>query len=180
MNTNTWVIRLCFMAYGLTFASWASRIPQMKAALELSDADLGKILFALPVGQLLSLQVSGKVATHFGSQRVLPLGLMAYALVLQLIGLSSSALQLGLSLFLFGLCGNLTSTSLHTQAVLSEKRAGRPLLASCHGLELGRLRRRFARSGRYLFGSWTRRSLFPDLSAARAYLFENRALPFDS
>jgi hypothetical protein len=35
---------------GLCFATWASRIPDIKMTLALSDADLGSILFALPVG----------------------------------------------------------------------------------------------------------------------------------
>lgn len=128
-----WVIRLCFVAYGLTFASWASRIPQIKAGLHLSDGELGRLLFALPVGQLISLQFSGRIAVYFGSHRVMPLALCAYALVLPTLGLANRPWQLALGLLLFGLCGNIGSTSLQTQGVLTEKEAGRPLMASYHG-----------------------------------------------
>ena len=41
-----------YFGMGLCFATWASRIPDIRVALDLSDADLGSILFALPVGQL--------------------------------------------------------------------------------------------------------------------------------
>lgn len=132
-NWTRWVIRLCFVAYGITFASWASRIPQIKAALHLSDGELGRLLFAMPVGQLISLQFSGRVAVYFGSQRVMPLALCAYALVLPCLGLARTPWQLGLALLAFGLCGNMGSTSLQTQGVLSEKEAGHPLMASYHG-----------------------------------------------
>ena len=42
-----------FFCQGLCFASWASRIPDIKSTLQLSDAALGSILLALPAGQLL-------------------------------------------------------------------------------------------------------------------------------
>ncbi|MBS2035680.1 MFS transporter [bacterium] len=132
-NWTRWVIRLCFVAYGLTFASWASRIPQIKGALHLTDGELGRLLFAMPVGQLISLQFSGRIAVHFGSHRVMPLALCAYALVLPCLGMARAPWQLALGLLLFGLCGNIGSTSLQTQGVLTEKEAGRPLMASYHG-----------------------------------------------
>jgi hypothetical protein len=46
---------LFYFAMGLCFATWASRIPDIKMTLALSDADLGSILFALPVGQLVMM-----------------------------------------------------------------------------------------------------------------------------
>jgi hypothetical protein len=44
-------VALFYFCMGLCFASWASRIPDIKTSLHLSDATLGSILFALPVGQ---------------------------------------------------------------------------------------------------------------------------------
>ena len=41
-----------YFLQGLVFASWASRIPDIKNALGLNDADLGSVLFAVPVGQM--------------------------------------------------------------------------------------------------------------------------------
>ncbi len=48
-----------FFIAGLTVASWASRIPDIKNKLQLSEAALGTVLFAIPVGQLISLPLSG-------------------------------------------------------------------------------------------------------------------------
>ena len=39
-----------FFLFGFCFASWASRIPDIKSKLQLSDGELGGVLFALPVG----------------------------------------------------------------------------------------------------------------------------------
>ena len=38
---------------GVVFASWASRIPDVKQMLHLSNGQLGTVLFAIPIGQLL-------------------------------------------------------------------------------------------------------------------------------
>jgi len=43
-------VALVYFSMGLCFASWASRIPEIKTMLHLSDAMFGTILFALPVG----------------------------------------------------------------------------------------------------------------------------------
>ena len=36
-----------YFLQGLVFASWACRIPDVKSALGMNDADLGSVLFAL-------------------------------------------------------------------------------------------------------------------------------------
>lgn len=41
-----------YFLQGLVFASWACRIPDIKSALGMNDADLGSVLFAVPVGQM--------------------------------------------------------------------------------------------------------------------------------
>ena len=39
---------LFFFGMGFSFATWASRIPDIKSMLQLSEAALGTLLFALP------------------------------------------------------------------------------------------------------------------------------------
>src|SRR5690606_27934232 len=66
-------VSLFYFCQGLAFASWASRIPDIKTALQLSEAQLGSLLFALPAGQLMTMALSGKLVTTFGSSKVLRL-----------------------------------------------------------------------------------------------------------
>jgi MFS family permease len=133
MSGTHWAIRGLFFVYGVGFSTWASRIPDIKAAMSLSDGELGAILFAMPVGSLTGLQFSGRVAARYGSHRVTVPGVTVYLAVLLALGLADTPWQLGLLLAAFGLCGNLASTSLQTQGVLAEKQAERPLMASFHG-----------------------------------------------
>ncbi|NCU03358.1 MAG: MFS transporter [Chitinophagaceae bacterium] len=127
-------VSVFFFCQGICFASWASRIPDMKTTLQLSEAALGSILLALPAGQLTMMPFSGKLVTRFGSKYVLRLAAIGYALTLILIGSTTSSWQLALALYLFGLTGNLCNISVNTQAVNAEHLFGRSILASFHGV----------------------------------------------
>jgi MFS family permease len=122
-----------FMA-GLCFASWASRIPDMKLLLRLSDAGLGFVLLALPCGLILSLPFSGWLVTHFGSRKMVLLSAVLYVCLLPVIGLTHTGWQLAMVLFAFGLVGNLHNIAVNTQAVSLEALYGRSIMASFHGL----------------------------------------------
>ncbi|MVZ63237.1 MFS transporter [Sphingobacterium humi] len=126
-------VALYYFGQGLGFATWASRIPTIKSALVLSEAQLGTILLMLPIGQLLTMPLSATLVNRFGSRKVLPFAAMAYSLILLLIALSSNAWYLGASLFLYGVAGNLCNISVNTQGVLAEDMYGKPIMSSFHG-----------------------------------------------
>lgn len=123
-----------FFIAGLTFSTWASRIPAIQAKLHLSDAGLGAVLFALPAGLMTSLPVSGWLVSRFGSRPMLIIGSVFYPSILLLLASSTTVLQLVLSLFSFGIMGNLINIAMNTQAVGVETLYGRSVMASFHGL----------------------------------------------
>jgi MFS family permease len=122
-----------FFLAGLCFSSWASRIPDIKDQLHLSDAQLGNVLFALPVGLMVSLPLSGWMVARFGSRTMVITGAILYSLTLCFIGFVSTAWQLAGVLFVFGLWGNLQNIAVNTQAVGVEAIYGRSIMASFHG-----------------------------------------------
>ncbi|WP_374949395.1 MFS transporter [Mucilaginibacter sp.] len=124
---------LFFMA-GLCFASWASRIATIQQELNLSDAALGGVLFATPVGLMCSLPFSGWVITKIGSRKLLIASSVVYACCLVTLGLSQSVFQLVVCLTLFGFSSNAVNISVNTQAVAAEELYQRPILASFHGI----------------------------------------------
>lgn len=123
-----------FFLQGLCFATWASRIPSIQQQLALSDSLLGLVLFAIPVGSLLSLVFSGVLVTCFGSKKVAANALLLYSLFLPVIGFANSPVLLIGSLVLFGMAGNVANIAINTQAVHLEARYGRNIMASFHGL----------------------------------------------
>lgn len=126
-------VSLFYFSMGLCFASWASRIPDIKTALNLSDAAFGTILFALPVGQFLMMPFSGKLVTHFGSSKVILFAMPVYALSLTNLGLATHGWYLGIGLFLFGVFGNMCNIAVNTQGIAAEKLYERPIMSAFHG-----------------------------------------------
>lgn len=123
-----------YFCMGLSFASWASRIPDIKTKLHLSEAELGSILLALPMGQLLTMPVSGRLVTRYGSRNILSFAIILYAIELTNIGWATHVWQLALALFIFGVVGNMCNISVNTQGVLAEKIYERPIMTSFHGV----------------------------------------------
>jgi MFS family permease len=123
-----------FFIAGLCFASWASRIPDIKSQLKLSDGALGAVLLSLPVGLMVSLPFSGWLVHHFGSRKMVLLSAVLYPLLLSTIGLAQVTWHLVVILFVFGLMGNLYNIAVNTQAVSLEALYGRSIMASFHGI----------------------------------------------
>ncbi|MEN2398310.1 MFS transporter [Flavobacterium sp. MC2016-06] len=134
LNRIRFAVGMFYFGMGLSFATWASRIPDIKTALHLTEGDLGSILFALPLGQLIIMPFSGKMVTKFGSHRILIFSLIMYVLCLINLGLATTALQLSLGLFLFGLFGNLANIAVNTQGVYTEVLFRKTIMSSFHGM----------------------------------------------
>jgi MFS family permease len=115
-------------------ATWASRIPDIKNMLHLNDAALGSILFAIPVGQIVSLPLSGWLVSKFGSRQLIIAAALFFPLTLILLGFAVTVWQLVIVLFLFGVWANLVNIAMNTQAVGVESLYGRSIMASFHGL----------------------------------------------
>lgn len=124
---------LLFFAHGLVFSSWASRIPIIKNALSINEAELGTLLLLMPIGQLSTMVLSGKMISKYGSSKVIKYCFLLYPAFLLLIGLAPSYWILGVVLFFFGVFGNLCNIAVNTQAIEIESITKRTLLSSYHG-----------------------------------------------
>lgn len=134
LNRIRWAVSMFYFGMGLCFATWASRIPDIKTDLHLSEGDLGSILFALPLGQLVIMPFSGKLVTRFGSHRILIFALLLYVFSMTNLGLAAAAWQLSLGLFVFGIFGNLSNIAVNTQGVYTEVLFKKTIMSSFHGM----------------------------------------------
>jgi len=138
VSVNSKVYRIAvsifFFISGIVGSSWASRIPDIKNKLHLSEAALGGVLFALPVGQLISLPLSGWLISRFGSRQLLIAASIFFPLTLIMIPFAAATWQLIIVLLFFGLWANLLNISMNTQAIGIESMYGRSIMASFHGL----------------------------------------------
>jgi predicted MFS family arabinose efflux permease len=129
-----------FVGNGFAFASWASRIPQVKDQLELSAAGLGFVLFGIAVGSVVGLPVSGPLIHRFGSRRVVQVGsgLGGLALVGVAAGLEVGVLPVVVALMLAGYTMASWDVGMNVQGALVEQRIGRAIMPRFHaGFSLG-------------------------------------------
>jgi MFS family permease len=138
MSTNKLYARIAtnalFFINGVDFASWASRIPDVKAKLHLNDGELGTILLAAPIGSMMALPLAGAIIDKFGSRKIATLATCFYLISMPLIGIANSTFQIMAALFLFGFGGDLLNISMNVQAVGVEKLYQKTIMGSFHGV----------------------------------------------
>lgn len=127
-------VSIFFFLQGFCFASWTSRIPDIKMALNLSDGELGTILFGLPAGLMTSLPLSGWIVSKYSSRTAILISSLLYPVTLICLGLVTAPWQLFISLFVFGIWGNMFNIAVNTQAVGVEAIYSRSIMASFHGV----------------------------------------------
>lgn len=129
-----WAVLSFFLAQGLCFSSWASRIPDIKEYFEVNYAFYwGVVLFMIPVGKFVAIPLAGYLVSKLGSRMMVQVSIVGYALSLFAIGSAIHIYMLGLFLFSFGVFWNLCDISLNTQAIGIERLYGRTIMASFHG-----------------------------------------------
>ena len=122
-----------FFLTGICFASWASRIPDIKMQLGLSDGAFGGILLFLPIGTFLGIPISGSITAKKGSRSILILAAIIYPFTLITLGLVHTVSLLAFALFLFGMAGNLFNVSVNTQAAALSKLFDKSITSRFHG-----------------------------------------------
>jgi MFS family permease len=123
-----------FFISGFTFASWASRIPTIKGALGLNEAELGTVLLAMPISSLIGLPISGWLVSKFETRLPLMLGFVIGAICLFFIGLASSTMALVITLCFYSLSMRMFNIAVNTQAINLQKQFDRKINGSFHGL----------------------------------------------
>lgn len=136
-----------FIAQGLAFATWASRLPDISDKFGVKDLmDYGYLMFLIPIGKFLAIPSVGYLFPRIGSKKTVFISILGFILTLPIIGFipsnlsvevgestySLSFLVLGLLMLLFGTFWNMTDISLNTQAIEVEKLYGSPIIATFH------------------------------------------------
>ena len=123
-----------FFISGFGFSTWASRIPTIQQQLHLNEAALGGVLFAMPIGLMLTLPLTGYLLQRFSSRHVMFTGAILFNGMLALLGFVTHTWQLVAVLFCFGCSRNLFNISLNAQSVSLQALYDRSIIASFHGI----------------------------------------------
>lgn len=127
-----------FAILGFVCSAWVSSIDDLKVLLGLDASALGLLLMAGPCGNLVSFTFASALFARIGSRRGLILAVTLY--LLAGLGIAASfLLRAPLSVWCgaiaaLGGCGNLFNIAVNTQGGLVEKRLGRSIMNSFHGM----------------------------------------------
>lgn len=127
-----------FFLNGFAFASIASRIPDLREELSLSDAQLGLTLLGISIGSVLALPLSGPVIDRFGPTRVVRTGtvLVGFALVLLALAVSTwGSVPLTLvALFCYGVGTANWDVAMNLEGAEVERLLGRTIMPRFHAV----------------------------------------------
>jgi MFS family permease len=129
-----YAVSLLFFLCGVVFTSWASRIPAFKEQFHLNEAELGGVLFMLPMGSLIALPFAGWAVDKVGSRVMGSVSILLYAAALYALSQSPTVFTLSIALFIFGFVGNTVNIAVNTQGLDVQHLLGKPILASLHAL----------------------------------------------
>lgn len=134
MKKARFSIGILFFICGLNFATWATRIPDFKSFLSLSDAQLGTVLMGLPIGSLVSLPIAGWLLTKYASRWICIMAIAMYVIVIPGLSLMSSPITLFVGLFFFGMAGDIMNIAMNTQVVSLEAKMNKIIMSSFHAV----------------------------------------------
>ena len=127
-------VTAAFMAHAMLFASWTAHIPQIKSDLGISNATLGTALLGAPLGSVTAMVISRWLLPRVGSQRMIQITVVGYALAGISVGVVSSVVQLFAALAVWGLFQGGLDVAMNTQGVTVEKALGSPIMSRLHGM----------------------------------------------
>ena len=123
-----------FIAQGIVFASWASRLPDIKADFNVKDLmQFSMLLLLIPIGKFIAIPVVGFLFPRIGSKKTVLISIVGFVSSLFVIGFIGNNIHLlGVIMLLFGTFWNMTDISLNTQAIEVERIYGSPIIAAFH------------------------------------------------
>ncbi|WP_448206022.1 MFS transporter [Azospirillum sp. sgz302134] len=129
-----WATIAAFFLNGTVFGAWATEIPVIKGRLDLSPAVLGIALLCLAAGALTAMIGSGGLLGRVGSAPAVRVTALLFGLLLPLPALMPGVVALCAVLFLFGAAGGTMDIAMNAHGALVERRLGRPIMSSLHGM----------------------------------------------
>ena len=133
-NTQRYYLGVFFFLVGILFSSWASRIPTIKSQFNFNDAELGTLLFAMPVASMIGLPISGFLVSRFDSRVPLAFSFAGLSISLTLISLAVNPLTLTAAICLFSFSMRIVNIAINTQAITLQKLFDRNINGTFHGL----------------------------------------------
>lgn len=135
---NRWRVAIftVFFLSGLSVATWASRVPALKLALEVNNIQIGLMLLGAGISSIVGLSLASLVLARFGARRGMLGAILLFATGVVLIGigadLAPSYVVVVLGLVLFGLGNGSVDVMMNVEGAAIEKTIDKTILPLFH------------------------------------------------
>jgi len=125
-----------FLASGVSIATWASRVPDIKRALDVDNAQIGLLLLGMGIASIVGISTGPAVMARTGARRGMLAMMITLAIGLGVVGLGTTlfasfpAVIVGLVLFGFG--NGALDVMMNVEATAIEQNAGKTILPLFH------------------------------------------------
>lgn len=127
-----------FMAGGFAFASWASRIPDIRSGLDLTPGVLGRTLLVGALGSVIALPLAGRVIATVGAARTVVLGVVLASTGLVGLGVCLDVLSdvraVAAAIFVVAVGISFWDVAMNHEGAAVEQALGRTIMPVFHAL----------------------------------------------
>ena len=131
-------VGLSFFLNGATFATWVSRLPEIRHRLDLTNGELGVVLLAGSIGSILALTCAGAIIARVGAATAVRAGVTVDTIGMAGIAVGAvvldSAPAVAVALFVWGVGMGLWDVSMNVEGAGVEHRMERNIMPRFHAL----------------------------------------------
>ncbi|WP_447911548.1 MFS transporter [Microbacterium phyllosphaerae] len=125
-----------FLASGLSIATWASRVPDIKLALEVDKAQVGMLLLGAGIASIIGISTSPAIMARTGARLGMMVSIFTFASGVAMIGIGANVLGsyavVLIGLVLFGLGNGCVDVMMNVEATAIEQHSGKTILPLFH------------------------------------------------
>lgn len=125
-----------FLASGVSIATWASRVPDIKLALGIDNSQIGLLLLGMGIASIIGISMGPAVMARTGARRGMLTMMLTLAVGIALIGIGTTLLAsfpaVIVGLVLFGFGNGSLDVMMNVEATAIEQEAGKTILPLFH------------------------------------------------
>ena len=127
-------VYVAFTGSGFAFASWASRIPQVKQTLGLDPGQLGLVLLSIAIGSVIALPLAGIIVTRVGAATTITVMavVLSVGLAVVAVGHHHGVPPVVVGLFLVGFGNGIWDVAMNVEGAAVEQRLGFSIMSRFH------------------------------------------------
>ncbi|UPH72027.1 MFS transporter [Abyssibius alkaniclasticus] len=134
MRSPRLAVSAAFFLSGALVGVWASRIPAVAGALDLSKTTLGLLLLCIAAGAIISFPLAGWGSDKFGAARLTRILAAFYCATLLVVAIAPNVWVLAVALLFFGAGHGALDVAMNTWAAAVERKMGKAIMSSFHAI----------------------------------------------